>query len=481
MRKTCLLSVFFNSGTGAARPAGRALLCGLLALAIILGPVSPAKAFFDFTLSDEIELGRKFSILVKSQLPLMDDPEVKNYVTGIVQRLLDNIPQQPYTFEVNVLMAKPINAFAAPGGFIFVFTGLILAMDNESQLAGVLAHELAHVTQRHIALRIERGQIIGLLSTILALGGMFLGGSGKGAAMAGSMAAGQAAMLNYSRIDEADADHVGLSYLIAAGYRPQGMYESFENIRGKSWGGSIPQYLSTHPDIQERIKDISARVMSLPAETQNRSDDALTFKRIQTLVRAKYSDSREALAHFSKDKDTPAYLRNMGLGICYARLNRVSDAAAAFDAAVREAPQDSIVWREAGIFHFNKGRLDLASEYLNTAAAMNPDDYETSFYFARLLLEDGNYSAAFEQFKNVLRYLPESSETHFYYGKALLSGGQAFEGNLQLAYSGLYVNDRRKTENFMDKAKAKIASPQDQARFDRFKAIYEERAEFWDK
>ena len=217
MRNTCLLSVFFNSGTGAARPAGRALLCGLLALAIILGPVLPAKAFFDFTLSDEIELGRKFSILVKSQLPLVDDPEVKNYVTGIVQRLLDNIPQQPYTFEVNVLMAKPINAFAAPGGFIFVFTGLILAMDNESQLAGVLAHELAHVTQRHIALRIERGQIIGLLSTILALGGMFLGGSGKGAAMAGSMAAGQAAMLNYSRIDEADADHVGLSYLIAAG------------------------------------------------------------------------------------------------------------------------------------------------------------------------------------------------------------------------------------------------------------------------
>ena len=301
-------SLFFLSA-GPARPAGRALLCALLIVALILGPALPAKAFLGpFTLSDEIELGRKFSVLVKSQLPLVDDPEVKNYVTGIVQRLLDNIPQQPYTFEVNVIMAKPVNAFAAPGGFLFVFTGLILAMDSESQLAGVLAHELAHVTQRHIALRIERGQIIGLLSTILALGGLFLGGHGRGAAAAGSMAAGQAAMLNYSRIDEADADHVGLDYLTAAGYRPQGMYESFENIRSKSFGGAIPQYLSTHPDIQERIKDISARVKTLPADAQNRSDSNLTFKRIQTLVRAKYSDAREAIAYFNKDKAAPSYL-----------------------------------------------------------------------------------------------------------------------------------------------------------------------------
>lgn len=474
--------LLFFSSTGLIRAAGHTLLCALLTAALILGPALPAKAFLgSFTLSDEIELGRKFSVLVKSQMPLVDDPEVKNYVTGIVQRLLDNIPQQPYTFEVNVLMAKPINAFAAPGGFIFVFTGLILAMDNESQLAGVLAHELAHVTQRHIALRIERGQIIGLLSTILALGGMFLGGSGKGATAVGALAAGQSAMLNYSRIDEADADHVGLSYLLASGYRPQGMYESFENIRNKSWAGSIPQYLSTHPDIQERIKDISARVQAMPADAQNRGDDNLTFKRVQTLVRAKYSDARESLAYFSKDKDLEPYLRDMGLGISYARVNRVADAAAAFDAALQEAPQDTVVLREAGIFHFNKGRQDLASQYLNQAVNMNYADYEASFYFARVLLEDGNTAAAFEQFKNVLRYLPESSETHYYYGKALLGSGQAFQGNLHLAYSGLYANDRRKTENFMDKAKAKIASPQDQARFDRFKTTYEERAEFWDK
>lgn len=474
--------LFFSLNAGLVRPAGHALLCALLVVALILGPAMPAKAFLGpFTLSDEIELGRKFSVLVKSQLPLVDDPEVKNYVTGIVQRLLDNIPQQPYTFEVNVIMAKPVNAFAAPGGFLFVFTGLILAMDSESQLAGVLAHELAHVTQRHIALRIERGQIIGLLSTILALGGLFLGGHGRGAAAAGSMAAGQAAMLNYSRIDEADADHVGLDYLTAAGYRPQGMYESFENIRSRNFGGTVPQYLSTHPDIQERIKDISARVKTLPAATQSRSDNNLTFKRIQTLVRAKYSDAREAIAYFNKDKTTPPYLIELGLGICYSRINKVSDAAAAFDSALRAAPQDPIVWRESGTFHFNKGRQDLASEYLNKAVRMNPQDYEASFYYARVLLEDGDARTAFEQFQNVLRYLPESYETHYYYGKALLSSGQAFKGNLHLAYSGLYQNDRRKTENFMEKAQAKIASPQDQASFDRFKSIYEERAEFWDK
>lgn len=470
----CSAKVFF------AACLCRAVLCALLTGMMILGPAPQAKALFGFFgLSDEIELGRKFSVLVKSQLPIVDDPEVKNYVTKIVQRLLDNIPAQPYNFEVNVIMNNSINAFAAPGGFIFVYTGLILAMDNESQVAGVLAHELAHVTQRHIALRIERGRIIGLLSTILALGGLFIGGSGRGATMAGSVAAGQAAMLNYSRIDEADADHVGLSYLLAAGYRSQGMYESFENIRSKNWAGSIPQYLSTHPDIQERIKDISARVQAMPPETRNRKDNNLAFQRIQALVRAKYSDPTVALSYFSQDKTYPPYMRALGLGICYSRMNRVSDAAAAFDDALQKGGDDPLVWREAGIFHFNKGRQNLASEYLNNAVRMNPEDYEAAFYFARILLEDGDSRSAFEQFDNVLRYVPESYETHYYYGKALLSAGRAFDGYLHLAYSGLYGNERQKTENFLEKAKGKIASPEDQARFDRLNAAYEERLEFW--
>ena len=468
------------TGLALGKCAARALLCALLTAMMALGPTAQARAFLgSFGLSDEIELGRKFSILVKSQLPIVDDPEVKNYVTGIVQNLLDHIPQQPYNFEVNVVMNNSINAFAAPGGFIFVYTGLILAMDNESQVAGVLAHELAHVTQRHIALRIERGQLIGLLSLILALGGMFIGGSGRGAAMAGSMAAGQAAMLNYSRIDEADADHVGLSYLLKTKYRPQGMYESFENIRSKNWAGSIPQYLSTHPDIQERIKDISALVQAMPSEARDRHDNTLAFLRIQALVRAKYSDPKIALSYFKQDKIYPDYMRALGLGICYSRMNQVSDAATAFGEALQKGAQDPLVWREAGIFHFNKGRQDLASEYLKNAVSLNRDDYEAAFYFARILLEDGDSNGAFAQFDNVLRYIPESYETHYYYGKALLSYGRAFDGYLHLAYSGLYANDREKTENFLEKTKSKISSPQDQTRFDRLNAAYEERLEFW--
>ena len=460
----------------------RCVLSLALASSLALGPAPTAQAFMGrFTLSDELELGRKFSVLVKSRLPLVDDPEIRNYVIGIVNRLVASIPPQPYTFEVNVIRARPVNAFASPGGYVFVFTGLILAMQSESQMAGVLAHELAHVTQRHIALRIERGQMIGLLSPILALGGLFIGGSGGPATMAGAMAAGQTAMLNYSRIDESDADNVGLSYLVAAGYRAQGMYESFERIRASSYGGSVPQYLSTHPDINERIREISSRVMSLPSEATSRTEDNLPFLRIQTLVRAKFSDAREALAYFSKDSQLPPYLRDMGLGICNARINSVAKAREAFADALDKAPDDPVVWREAGIFHFNKGSQSLAGDYLAQAVSMSPYDYEASFYYARLLLEEGNSTAAFGQYENVLRFLPESSEVHYYYGRALLGNGQPFLGNLHIAYSGLYENDRRKTENFMDQAQTKISSPQDQARFDRFKEIYDERAEFWDK
>jgi thioredoxin-like negative regulator of GroEL len=110
---------------------------------------------------------------------------------------------------------------------------------------------------------------------------------------------------------------------------------------------------------------------------------------------------------------------------------------------------------------------------------INPQDYKASFYFARVLLEDGDSRSAFEQFENVIHHLPESSDAHHHYGRALMNAGRTFDGNLHLAYSGLYQNDRRRTENFMRQASPRITSPQDQARFDRFKAIYEERSEFW--
>lgn len=469
------------------RKAGTTLLVCLLCVNLLFLPIYPATAqvFGKFGLSDEMELGRKFSIMIKSRLPIIEDPEVKGYITGITNRLLKNIPPQPYQFDVNVLRSDAVNAFASPGGNLFVFTGLILAMDHESEVAGVMAHELAHATQRHIASRIERSQTIGLASMLLALGGMFLGGSNtRGAGVVAPLAAAQTAMLNYSRQDETEADQVGLNYLVAAGYPPQGMYKAFENIRRTQslTSSGIPTYMSTHPDVSKRVNDMSARIAHLPQNVRDRKDDDSIFLRIKTLVRAKYSNPTSALRFFEQDKTMPGYMNLMGKGILYSRLNRINDAEKVFEEALKVGSGESLVWREAGIFYYTKGgpgSSAKAANYLEKAVKMNPRDYFARFYNALILEETGRASAAELEFREVLRYVPEDSEVHYRYGRLLGTQGKNFEAYLHLAYSSMYMNQKDQAKSSRDKASKYVMTPTQKAELGKFDAKYREREEFW--
>ena len=462
-------------------------LIWMLCVQLLLAPLFPgtAASFGKFGLSDEMELGRKFSIMIKSRLPLVEDPEIKGYIEEITQRLIKTAPPQPYKFDVNVLRSDSINAFCSPGGHLFVFTGLILSMNNESELAGVMAHELAHATQRHIATRIERSQIIGLASTLLALGGMFMGGDARGATMAGALAGGQTAMLNYSRQDETEADQIGLNYLIGAGYSPEGLPDAFEVIRRdqRLTSSGIPTYMSTHPDVVSRISDMSARIQGMGDKVKNRKEDNAKFIRIQTLVRAKYSDPNQALRFFELDKKNPAYLNVLGKAILYARLNKVAEASKAFDEAIKIGSHEPLVWREAGIFQYRKGgganSSQKAAEYLGKAVQMKRDDYLARFYNALILGETGNFLGAQEQFKEVLRYLPEDDEVHFAYGRLLGQAGYNFDAYLHLAYSSLYSNNKQQTKANKEKAESFAKTPAQQLELEKFEAKYKEREEFW--
>lgn len=462
----------------------RGFLAFVLSLALTLQWTSPASAFLGlggFTIKDEVELGKKFDVLIKSRMPLVEDPEVKLYVQDIVGRLLAQVPPQPFEFNTNVLLHNSLNAFASPGGFIFVHTGLIMQMDHESEVAGVLAHELAHATQRHIASRIEKMQTTSILSMAGALAGAFLGGgSGKGAAMAGSIAAGQSAMLNYSRVDETEADEIGLRYLIAAGYRPDGMVGAFEKIRKKQWitGTDIPSYLSTHPAVNERINSLSARIGALPAEIRSRPQTDERFLRVRTICRARYGDPAVVERMFN---EAPASncLASLGKGILYARQNRVGEATEAFDKALQCNPKDQLVWREAGRFHYTKGDKARAAAMLQRATLMGPDDYMALFYYARLLADSGQAQKSYQYFNEVLRRLPEDAEVHYYYGRVLGSSGQLFRAYLHLAYSALYSNDKQKTESFEAQAKAQARTPEEMAELERFTTKYQDRKAFW--
>ncbi len=445
---------------------------------------APAHAFLgfgDFGIAEEKEMGRKFEVLIRSQLPLVEDPEVSLYVKHLVNKIAKIIPPQPFNFTSGVILHNSLNAFAVPGGHVFIFTGLMMQLDNESQLAGVIAHEMAHVTQRHVAARIERGKYLTLASLLAAVAGVLVGGEGGSAIIAGAMGASQSAMLNYSRMDESEADDIGYQYLVAAGYPPEGMAGGFKKIREKSvmsGGSNIPTYLSTHPEIGARITNVMAKVRTEPKSINKRKVNNTQFKRVQTLLWARYGTIQAARHRFLADKSPLAL---MGTAMLLARENKIQEANMTFEKALAQGPKDPLILREAGAFHYRKGDTARAEILLSTAMHLDSRDYMAQFFYARLLDETGRTLNAEPYYQEVLRILPEDQEVHAAYARSLGRSGKHFEAYLHLAYSALYRNDKRKTKQYLDQARSNIKTSTHKSAIARFDTKYKERKEIWDE
>lgn len=460
---------------------GRALLIAALVLGLLFCPCAPAYAFFlgGVSLKDEKEMGRKFEVMMRSYMPMIEDPEVRQYVNSLLSRLVHAIPPQPFEFRSSVALHPSLNAFAVPGGYVCVFSGLIMNLDNEAELAGVLAHELAHVTQRHVAARMERAQYLTLGALLAAVAGVALGGPAGAAAAVSAAGASQSAMLNYSRLDESEADNIGLQYLAAAGYPPAGMTGGFKILRQKSWlsGISVPTYLSTHPAIGDRVNSLSARIATLPKDKQERKFNNNRFKRVQTLLWARYGDEQAALQRFSGQDG----LSHMGRGIVLSRQNRIQEALNAFNAALAVSPQDPLVLREAGIFHYRKGSMTEAEKLLTKAMRKDPGDYMAAFFYGRLLDDTDRQALSDPYFREVLRHVPQDPDAHEAYARSLGKRGDQYQAYIHLAYSALYANNRKQAEKYFNQAKKIAEKMPDKRPFQRLEATYKERKEIWDK
>mgnify|MGYP001563486215 FL=1 len=213
----------------------------------------------------EAEIGRQMMQRVRESTALITDPEINSYIQSIGNRLVNssednNLPQ----FTFFIIASNQINAFAAPGGYIGLFTGLINATKTESELAAVIAHEIGHITQKHIARRIAEQErlsvprIAALLASILIATQDSEAGA---AAMISTNAASIQHQLSYSRTAEKEADNVGLKLLAKTGYNPNGMTDFFETLQDEhSLSGKPIEYLSTHPLTTNRISEIKARI-----------------------------------------------------------------------------------------------------------------------------------------------------------------------------------------------------------------------------
>ena len=225
-----------------------------------------------YSLDRQIAMGKQYSEQIESTTKLIKDPVVTEYINRIGQNLVRNSDSQ-VPFTIKVVDSDDVNAFALPGGFFYVNSGLILAADNEAELAGVMAHEIAHVAACHIARENTRGQLLNLASIPL----IFVGGGIGYAVQSVAGLAVPMGFLKFSRGFESEADYLGVQYLYKSGYDPQAFTAFFEKVQAmeKKRPGTLAKAFDTHPQTPDRLEKTQHEINTLlPAEPQYKLDSS---------------------------------------------------------------------------------------------------------------------------------------------------------------------------------------------------------------
>lgn len=234
------------------------------------------KSLILISTSQEVSLGKEFAAQIDTTNPISDDLVLVAYVDGIGQKIARLSDRPDLTYHFAVIDTPVVNAFAAPGGFVYIYSGLLQVMDNEAQLAGVLAHEISHVVARHGVKRLQ--QVLGF-QVLLSIA---LGESGELTQQA--VGIGLAVLLQaYSRDNEFEADEYGAVYMQKAGYNPEGMVQLLEKLLEMSSGeaGFFEKVMATHPPTKERIQRVESQIQGFDPSIRNRPLNEKEFQKIK--------------------------------------------------------------------------------------------------------------------------------------------------------------------------------------------------------
>jgi len=417
-------------------------LIGVWLIAIlVVGHLTP-QAALGLTVAEEEKMARSFLGFIFKHFEIIEDPAVVNYVNKIGNRIVARLDEPLFHYRFYVINTHTYNAFAIPAGYIFINSGLLMAMDDEEELAGILGHEIAHVNARHISERIARSKKIGWARLAGMAAGVLMGlaggGDAAGAVMSGSQAAAQTAELSYSRENEIQADQLGLIYLDHAGYEGDGLLKILKTMRAKQWYDSnqVPTYLMTHPAIDARIAYIDGQLDAAPKTPKSKSPkSSVEFQRVLTHLMTQYGDENLVLRETEAAvKNNPADLvARHRYGLILARIGRREEAIDQLRKVLEKRAFDPYVLRDIGHVYLLDGKYQQALKMLKTARNMKPDDAECGLFLGQTQLELGAFDDATAVFLEVVKKNPGYTQVYYFLGQSLGKQGDLADAHYYLA------------------------------------------------
>ncbi len=424
------------------RQAGRLIAPAWLCLAL----ASPVHAYQDLKLPNlgesstslfsaeyEYQLGRAWLRIFRGQVSLVNDPLLFSYLEDLVFRLVNHSELQDRRVDIVVVDNPTINAFAVPGGVIGIHNGLLLHAQSEDELATVIAHEIAHLSQRHFSRRVEFQKQQQPLTLASMLAGFVLmatvGGDAGMAALSAAQAAAQDSALRYSRSNEAEADRIGMQTLVKAGMDPHAapsMFERMLQVSRYSIGNRIPEFLRTHPLSENRIADTRNRARQYPKQMQ---EVDLDYQLMRARVINQLSDTPEqAIAKFRTELDgSPRSLEasRYGLVIALTDAGRTDEAALTLDALwSRDRDRLEYIIADSEI-DIARNAPEQAADKLQKHLLNSPGNHALVMTYARALMSAGKPHVAEEVL--VQQSKRRSSDPNLWY---LLAEVQGLAGNI---------------------------------------------------
>lgn len=439
----------------------------------------------------EKELGEAFFRNLHTKIKINDDTEIQEYIESVGKQLVANSDQPSNPYHFFVVLDKQINAFAGPGGYIGINSGLLLLTESESELASVMAHEVAHITQRHLYRAFEAASKLSIPTAAATLAAILLATQAPEAGQAALLAIQAGSIqfqIDFTRDNEKEADRIGIQTLAKSNYNPRSMPVFFERLQQSSryYGRDIPEFLRTHPVSASRISDTRGRADQFPYK---QFPDSIGYQISKAKLKVMTSaDKKVALAHFKplehQGTKQQQAIASYGVALIYQHNQKFAEAEKIFQQLAKQYPNQPQYTYAVAKVAFTAQKFEKAANLFEQAVSSFPSNNAIKMGYIATLLKTKNPKKAqsvlqtldlkiqnkalyFELLAQTYAMLKQPAESHRYLAEYYYASGQTEVAILQIELAKKIKENNRYLQAILDQRLIYFLNEEKQRKLDR--------------